>query len=160
VRNALSRNSRAGLSERWRSSIGRLLLLVLACACATTTPRGQDAVSSIKVFSQDSVTRDSTGKRVAALTGVVLDSASGSPLEAAEVLLRSSSVLKPYFTVTDQRGSFIIGRVEPGSYQLMIRRLGYAAHVEQRSLRASVVDTLHVRLGVFKRAPCSGMDCY
>jgi hypothetical protein len=106
------------------------------------------------------VTRDSTGRRVAALAGVVLDSATGSPLEAAQVLLRSSSLLKPYFTFTDQRGSFIIGRVEPGSYQLMIRRLGYAAHVEQRSLRASVVDTLEVRLGVFKQSPCSGIDCY
>ena len=155
-----SRNSRAGPSERCRSSVGLLLPLVVAYACATTTQRGQDAVSPIKPFSQDSVTRDSTGKRVAALTGVVVDSASGSPLEAVQVLLRSSSVLKPYFTFTDQRGGFIIGRVEPGAYQLMIRRLGYAAHVEQRSLRPSVVDTLHVRLGVFKLAPCSGMDCY
>jgi len=143
-----------------RSSFGRLLPLVVACACATTPPRGQEITSPIKLFSQDSVTRDSTGKRVAALAGVVLDSASGSPLEASQVLLRSSSVLKPYFTFTDQRGNFIIGRVEPGSYQLMIRRLGYAAHVEQRILKASVVDTLYVRMGVFKRAPCSGMDCY
>jgi hypothetical protein len=155
-----SRNSRTGLSERWHSRFGRLLPLVVACACATSTPRGRDAVSPIPLFSQDSVTQDSTGKRVAALAGVVFDSASGSPLEAAQVLLRSSTMLKPHFTFTDQRGGFIIGRVEPGSYQLIIRRLGYAAHVEQRTLRASVVDTLHVKLGVFKRAPCSGIDCY
>jgi hypothetical protein len=94
------------------------------------------------------------------LAGIVLDSASGSPLEASQVLLRSSSILKPYFAFTDKRGSFIIGRVEPGSYELLIRRLGYAPHVERRNLSASVVDTLRVRLGVFKRPPCNGMDCY
>ncbi len=147
------------LSERWHCSLGRLVPLVVACACATTSPRGDAIANPIQLFSQDSVTRDSTGKTVAALAGVVVDSASGSPLEASQVLLRSSGVLKPYFTFTDQRGSFVIGRVEPGSYQLMIRRLGYAAHVEQLTLRARVVDTLRVRLGPFRGPPCDG-TCY
>jgi hypothetical protein len=160
VRIPVSRISRIEFSWRRRFGFWRLLALVVPSACMTTLPRPKPIESAIQPFSQDSVTRDSTGRRVAALTGLVLDSASGTPLEGSQVLLGLSTLRKPYYTFTDRGGSFILGRVEPGSYQLLIRRVGYGPHVERRTLRTGAVDTIRVKLGIFNRPPCAGIDCY
>lgn len=160
MRIAFSRNSGFECSPHWLTGLIWQLSIGGAIACAAGQPRSSATAHPVQLFNQDSVTRDSTGRSVSALAGVVLDSSSASPLEASQILLRSSSVLKPYYTFTDNRGSFVIARVEPGRYELLIRRIGYAPHVEQRNLRAGVVDTLRVRLGISRRALCSGIDCY
>jgi len=100
----------------------------------------------IPVFSQDSVTRDSTGRKLGALAGVVLDSASGSVVEGAQVVLRSPTVSNPRFVYTNKRGGFVIGKLEPGSYDILVRRVGFLPFVGRRDLRSGVVDTLTVRL--------------
>jgi hypothetical protein len=43
---------------------------------------------------------------------------------------------------------FVLGRVAPGHYQLLIRRIGYMANSQARDARAGVVDTVRVRLPV------------
>ena len=122
----------------------------LLCAiggCATSRARSSP-ILGVPAFPQDSVTRDSTGRRLGALAGVVLDSASGLGVEGAQVSLRSPTLSYPRFAYTNQRGGFVIGKLEPGRYELLVRRLGYLPFRGPRDLRAGVVDTVGVRITI------------
>ncbi|MFL5481819.1 MAG: carboxypeptidase-like regulatory domain-containing protein [Gemmatimonadaceae bacterium] len=134
-----------------------ILIVVAACAHRPTPLFAPNIF--IPHVDPDSIARDSTGRRVAALVGAVLDSAAGSPLETTQILLQPSSSGRSYFAYTDKRGSFIIRRVEPGSYRVLVRRIGYMAQTEQRNLTASAIDTLVVRMKM--APPCKGgIECY
>ena len=135
-----------------------LVAFIVGAACSANSARVVGA-NSIAPFNHDSVTRDSTGRRLAAVVGAVADSA-GSPLEGSQILLKPTTGSRPYVTYTNRRGGFVIARVEPGSYEVLIRRLGFAPHVEQRTLRASVVDTVLVRIAIYRPPPCDGIGCY
>ncbi|HJP59704.1 MAG TPA: carboxypeptidase-like regulatory domain-containing protein, partial [Gemmatimonadaceae bacterium] len=97
-------------------------------------------------FSQESVTHDSSGRKLGALAGVVLDSASGSGIPAAQVRLRTSNPPETRYAITSDRGGFIIDRLEPGHYDVLVRRLGFMPFVSHRDVRAGVVDTIVVRI--------------
>ena len=124
---------------------------IIGCACAGTRPATLAVPNAIPAFNRDSLTRDSGGKRVASMVGIVVDSAARSPVQGATVLLRSANIPKPYFAYTDERGGFVIGRVQPDVYDVLVRRVGYHPHTERRTLRANTVDTLRVRLAVDTR---------
>jgi hypothetical protein len=69
-------------------------------------------------------------------------------VEAAQVLLRETAAAQPYSVQTDRAGSFVLSRVKPGLYQLLIRRIGYKPYVGQRVARAGRVDTLRIQMAV------------
>ena len=127
-----------------------LAIGIIGWACAGTRRAGIAIPRPIPSFNRDSLTRDSTGKRVAALVGIVVDSASGSPVQGAGVSLRSANIPKAFGAYTNDSGVFVIGRVQPDVYEILVRRVGYHPHTERRNLRANTVDTLRVRLSVDK----------
>ena len=104
----------------------------------------------IPQYNVDSVTRDSASVGAYALVGTVVDSAVGKPLESVQVLLRPSVGDRAFYALTDSRGGFVLGRVPPGRYNMMIRRLGYKAVTGVRDARAGIVDTLKTRMAVYK----------
>jgi hypothetical protein len=82
-----------------------------------------------------------------ALVGTVVDSASGRPIEAAIITLRQPGI-HDRGAYSNNRGGFVVGRVPPGDYQLLVRRIGYMPFVQARDARAGVVDTVRARLPV------------
>ena len=124
-----------------------ITFLFAASACVTTPARNRLTLA-VPLFSQDSVTTDSTGRKLGALAGVVLDSASGSGLEGAQVILSSPSISNPRFAYTNNRGGFVIGRLEPGRYTVVFRRIGFLPFAAARTIRAGLVDTVTVRIAV------------
>jgi hypothetical protein len=137
----------------FRTALFPIAVLSVAAGCVTSRAHS-GLTAAIPVFSQDAVSRDSTGRRLAAVAGVVLDSSSGAGVEGAQVVLRSSNVPKPLFAYTDKRGGFVIGKLEPGTYNILVRRLAFLPFVGRRDLRAGVVDTLRVRIGVSAACLC------
>ena len=129
----------------FRTTLVTIEVLFAAAGCVTSQPR-KGLTIGIPVFSQDSVSRDSTGRKLAAFAGVVLDSTSGSGVEGAQVILKSPTVPNPRFAYTDKRSGFVIGKLEPGTYDILVRRIGFLPFVGRRHLRAGVVDTLTIRI--------------
>lgn len=84
--------------------------------------------------------RGALGQR-ATLTGIVRDS-SGAPIPQADVSIPGAHVL----TRTSDAGVFILTRVEAGSAELSVRRLGYVPRSLQVDIRAATSDTLVVVL--------------
>jgi hypothetical protein len=120
--------------------------LSYGCAHSGTTSRAaQWPPAVIPQYNVDLVTRDSTSNRMYALVGTVVDSASGRPIQGATITL--GPLQKPARgAFSDDRGGFVLGRVQPGHYQLLVRRIGYMAYSRTRDARAGVVDTLKARL--------------
>jgi outer membrane receptor protein involved in Fe transport len=82
----------------WSRFIAGLAVLVL-CAVVTDVAEAQ------------------TGK----LTGVVTDAQSGQPLEGAQVVLQGTGLS----ALTSANGRFFLVNVPPGTYTVLVRRLGY-----------------------------------
>jgi len=124
-----------------------------AAACASA--RGIPTVErpTIPKFTVGSVTRDSAGASLSALVGTVEDSVSGWPLGGAIVSLTARLGSQHYYSYTDQFGGFIVQRVPPGSYDLLIRKVAYRPYAAPHSMRAGVVDTLRSRIGAFHINP-------
>jgi hypothetical protein len=120
--------------------------LVLAATGCVTNPATTALKLAIPAFSQDSVTQDSTGRKLGALAGVVLDSASRSGIGGAQVVLRSPNLSSPRFAYTNEGGGFVIGKLQPGRYNVLVRRLGYLPFNGPRDINAGVVDTVTVRI--------------
>ena len=59
------------------------------------------------------------------VTGNVLDAATGEPLKDARVILQSSGSGLQQEIMTDDKGSFVVEEVRPGSYFLHAERAGY-----------------------------------
>jgi hypothetical protein len=121
---------------------------IIACA-----GRPQAKSAELPGFDHRSITSDST----AALVGTVVDSASGSPLERAQILLKSGTASQPHYVFTDSRGGFVLSHLKPGKYSLLIRRLSYAFRADSLTMRAGKVDTLHTQLR--RVSWCEGIDC-
>jgi len=122
----------------------------LACGCAhsgTTFRAAPWPPAVIPQYNVDSVTRDSASNRLYALVGTVVDSASGRPIPAAVITLRRPQT-PDRAAYSDDRGGFVLGRVVPGHYQLLIRRIGYMPNSQARDALAGVVDTVRARLPV------------
>jgi hypothetical protein len=115
------------------------------CAHSGTTPHAAlwpPAV--IPQYNVDSVTRDSAPNRMYALVGTVVDSASGRPVQGAIISVGPRQKLVRW-AYSDDRGGFVLGRVPPGHYQLLVRRIGYKQFSQTLDARAGVVDTVRVR---------------
>jgi hypothetical protein len=122
--------------------------IALACGCAqsgTTLRAIQSSPAVIPQYNLDSVTRDSASNRMFALVGIVVDSALGRPIPGAIVVLRQPGS-HDRGAYTDDRGGFVLGRVVPGRYQLLVRSIGYMPFSQARDARAAVVDTIVARL--------------
>ncbi len=116
------------------------LVLMIVVACAGNT---HPETVVLPGYDGQAVTEAGT----AALVGTVVDSASGIPIESAQVLLSSVITSRPHYVFTDARGGFVLGRLEPGMYTLLIRKVGfYAFRANPHSTSAGKVDTLRVRL--------------
>ncbi|MBC8152163.1 MAG: TonB-dependent receptor [Bacteroidetes bacterium] len=69
---------------------------------------------------------DNAPRGSARIAGIVLDSASGKPVEYASVALVSTTSNKPIDgTVCDDKGRFIINKVVTGDFRLLVSFVGY-----------------------------------
>lgn len=124
--------------------------MTLTCGCAHSGKAlraAQFPPAVIPKYNVDSVTRDSVSNRMYALVGTVVDSASGRPLRGAIISLGPLQKSAPR-AYSDDQGGFVLGRVPPGHYQLLVRRIGYMPFSQARDARAAVVDTVVARLPV------------
>jgi hypothetical protein len=131
------------------SILATVATIALACGCAHSgaTLPAPSLLAVIPQYNVDSVTRDSASNRMYALVGTVVDSASGRVIQAAIITLRQPGN-PDRGAFSDDRGGFVLGRVPPGHYQLLVRRIGYMPFVQARDARAGVVDTVRARLPV------------
>ena len=134
-------------------STTKLFVLATAGACVLACARSSGTVFravpwqvAIPQYNADSVTRDSASIRVYALVGTVVDSINGKPLESAQILLRVPGGGRTFRAITDNRGGFVLGRVPPGHYHLIVRLISYEALTGVQDAQAGVVDTLRARM--------------
>jgi len=112
-------------------------------------------VATIPPYNPDSATHDEHSMAMNALVGTVVNADSGQPLGASEILIRRGDG-KIISIMTDMRGGFVVPRIPPGDYAMIVRRVGYEPIVDIRSAQAGVVDTLRLKLSearVFLRGP-------
>jgi hypothetical protein len=134
----------------------KLLVLAIGVACALACAKSSGTIfravpwppAIIPQYNVDSVTRDTASIGAYALVGTVVDSASGKSLESVQVILRGPGGGRSFWTITDNRGGFVLGRVPPGHYQMIIRRIGYFALTGVRDAQAGVVDTLRAKMAL------------
>jgi hypothetical protein len=113
-------------------------------------------VAAIPAYNADSATHDTNSVAMHALVGTVVNSDSGQPLGATEILIRRPGDGKIISIITDMRGGFVVPRIPPGDYALIVRRVGYESIGDIRSAHAGEVDTLRLKLTearVFLRGP-------
>ena len=139
-----------------------ILFALAATGCATHTLPPVDAppmgimhvVAAIPAFDAGSATRDSTTPTVMyALVGTVVDADSGQPLVSSEILVRRASDGKIMQALTNSRGGFILPRIPPGQYGLIVRRIGYVPLTDLREGSAGVVDTLRLKMWPSQASP-------
>jgi hypothetical protein len=99
----------------------------------------------IPQYNADSVTHDSASNQMYALVGTVVDSASGRPVQGAIISVGPPQKLVRW-VYSDDRGGFVLGRVPPGYYQLLVRRVGYKQFSQALDSHMGAVDTVRVRL--------------
>ena len=131
-------------------SIAATTALAYGCAHSGTTSRAaQFPPAVIPQYNVDSVTHDSASNQTYALVGTAVDSASGQPIQGAIISLGPlpNPAGRAY---SDDRGGFVVGRVVPGHYQLLVRRIGYMPYSQSFNARSGVVDTVRARLPVSK----------
>lgn len=119
-------------------------IAIAACAPGSAIPPPARVV--IPAFNLDSLARDSTGVIFSALVGTVQDSASGRALGGAQVLLHSAMGFETYYSYTDDFGGYVVKKVPPGAYNVLIRKEGYHPYSGAHSFRPSVVDTVRANL--------------
>lgn len=113
-------------------------------------------VAAIPRYNADSATHDANSMAMNALVGTVVNFDWGQPLGASEIVIRRAGDGKIISMMTDMRGGFVVPRIPPGEYGLIVRRVGYEPVTDIRVAQAGVVDTLRVVLHearVFLRGP-------
>jgi hypothetical protein len=130
--------------------------LVVCCACATTRTEASSG-ASIPVFTAEDLTTEQNNHGVAALVGTVVDSASGAPLDATRIVVVSEDNSEMRMAFTDQRGGFLLPQLKPARYKLVTQRVGYGPHMEWKTTRAGMVDTVRARVPLLIH--CGGIDC-
>jgi len=129
--------------------------LVACCACAMTRTASPGA--SIPAFSVDDLTTERNNHGLAALVGTVVDSASGTPLEAARIVVVSEDNAEMRMVFTDHLGGFLLPQLNPARYKLVAQRVGYGPYMEWRITRPGSIDTVRARMPL--RVHCGGIDC-
>jgi protocatechuate 3,4-dioxygenase beta subunit len=98
-----------------------------------------EAISYRKVFE---ISGDTTGDielPAAALSGVVTDAATGTPLDGAQVQAETGEETQAFAvkrTGTDSTGAYTIRDVDPGSYRVTARKEGYRLKTQSASVGA------------------------
>ena len=121
----------------------------VAPSVSTPGPQGLGlvhVVAAIPAFDAESAMRDANSAPMFALTGTVVDLESGQPLASSEIIVRRASDGKIVSTLTDGRGGFMVPRIPPGLYGLIVRRVGYESVADLRDARAGAIDTLRLKM--------------
>ena len=94
---------------------------------------------------------DDSPRGNAKLTGVIVDSTSGKPVEFASIALINAQTKKPIDgTVADDKGRFTLNKLPQGDFQLLISFVGY----RNKTLSSVKLDRRgDVALGTVKLAP-------
>ena len=94
---------------------------------------------------------DDSPRGNAKLTGVIVDSTSGKPVEFASIALINTQTKKPIDgTVADDKGRFTLNKLPQGDFQLLISFVGY----RNKTLSSVKLDRRgDVALGTVKLAP-------
>lgn len=74
------------------------------------------------------------------ITGHVLEAGTGAPVHGA--VIESEDLGRP--VVTDDRGRFLLEEIEPGSYRLAIRQLGYIDQIQTLAFVATTSILVHL----------------
>ena len=138
-----------------RSSISASFLCALACAGTTSRSTHEIAAQSEQAQSSDS--------NWAAVTGIVLEAKSRSPLSYAEVYLAIGTWYPPntsYWARPDSSGHFRIDHISPGRYLLVVRRLAYEMKKRNWTARPGQTDTVEILLRPVQPSHCRGIECY
>ncbi|GAB3641226.1 TonB-dependent receptor [Spirosoma arcticum] len=84
------------------------------------------------------------------ITGVLMDSTTGKPVEYATVALLNAETNKPIDGATsDGKGKFVLGRLAPGTYRLQYSFIGYR---DKRTAPIVVARGTDLNLGLVKLA--------
>jgi len=127
-------------------AIAATTALAYGCAHSGTTSRAaQWPPAVIPQYNVDSVTHDAASNQTYAVVGTVVDPASGRPVQGAIISVGPRQKLVRW-TYSDDRGGFVLGRVPPGHYEMLVRRIGFKQFSQALDARARVVDTVRVRL--------------
>ncbi|MGH7605254.1 MAG: carboxypeptidase-like regulatory domain-containing protein [Gemmatimonadaceae bacterium] len=124
------------------------ILFAGSIGCASALNQTARADLAIPRFNADSVTTLVTGERRYALVGTLGDSASGKGIQGAIVSVRFNAIDRPPFALTNDAGGFVLGRLPAGSYELLVRRIGFIAFRATRVGIAGHIDTVRVRMQV------------
>lgn len=137
-------------------SVRRLFALLLGAALVSPMTAGAatSAHNDSKVGSDDRVAsavermaeRPSNPARAGTITGRVTDATTGNGIAAADISIEGTR----WRTITNNEGRFLLSGIAPGTYNLQVRRIGYATATEEVTVRASQTLTIDVAL---KTAP-------
>jgi hypothetical protein len=155
------------LPSRRRSHLKVSLAIVIAIGCASSAPKpkvasagcdiGCDESSIVTVyppgapgipsFQSEVITGRDSGELLAALVGTVVDSVTGRALEGASVVVRPRGTSDNRIgSFVDSHGGFVIRRVKPGPYQMLVRRIGFDAFTQDWDATQGKIDTARFRL--------------
>jgi hypothetical protein len=102
---------------------------------------------AIPSFRSDTMTTGAGGERLAALVGTVVDSVTGLPLESGSVLVQPREPSDNRFgAYVDAHGGFVIGRIKPGAYRIVVRRIGWKQSGQDWDARAGEIKKVEFRL--------------
>jgi outer membrane receptor protein involved in Fe transport len=120
----------------------------VALAQVPSLPGGGDQRPAVAIPGTSS---DDSPRGNAKLTGVVVDSTSGKPVEFASIALINAQTKKPIDgTVADDKGRFTLNKLPQGDFQLLISFVGY----RNKTVSSVKLDRRgDVVLGTVKLAP-------
>ena len=149
--------------------LARVMVIAALAGCARKVSTKPDAKESPVPNAMYMVWCDSTpmkplGRRTqipevklrlnaAVLTGLVVQKETGDAIEGATIELRdlnpTPNPSRP-FRYSDSKGGFAFDSVAPGSYRVLVRRIGEYTEADTVHPAASRVDTLRFRLRAYR----------
>ncbi|MBC3784719.1 TonB-dependent receptor domain-containing protein [Spirosoma utsteinense] len=120
----------------------------LALAQVPAVPAGDNQRPAVAI---PGTATDDTPRGNAKLTGVVVDSTTGKPVEFASIALINAQTKKPIDgTVADDKGQFTLNKLPQGEFQVLISFVGY----RNKTVSSVKLDRRgDVALGTVKLAP-------
>jgi hypothetical protein len=114
------------------------VIVFLSIVCVLGTTRG--------TYAQDTVT--------GAFQGTVTDSQTGAPLPGATVEITNKPTGVTHTAFTDNNGTFYIGELLPGDYEILVALAGYETKPLQRTLKIAVTgEVVPVPVSLERVAP-------
>ncbi len=103
------------------------------------------AVVLLALGLQGFTARPASAQEQAAVQGIIAQTNTGRPLEDVAVTLESGGKVA-YGTFTNQNGVYRINNVQPGTYTLRSKFIGYASHVQKVTLKGGQRLTVSFRV--------------